>query len=82
MKLAAAAASKVAPGFLDRFQPSIYDIPTDVDIEAHELILKAVEASLSKITKFLEVNINHQLLLHMKQCTWYFVKCWVMFSRD
>lgn len=56
-QMAAAAASKET-GILDGFRPFTFNVPLDIDIDiqAYEIILKTVEASLSKISRFLEDN--------------------------
>lgn len=54
-QMAAAAASKEA-GMQDSFRSSMFNVPVDVDIQAYELILNTVEASLSKISRFLGEN--------------------------
>ncbi|KAI5071032.1 hypothetical protein GOP47_0013283 [Adiantum capillus-veneris] len=54
-QMAAAAASKGVTR-LDGFRPFTFDVPLDVDIQAYETILKTVEASLGKISRFLGEN--------------------------
>ncbi|MCO5585831.1 hypothetical protein L7F22_039764 [Adiantum nelumboides] len=51
-QLAAAAASEGVTQ-LDGFRPFAFDAPLNLDIQAYETILKTVEASLTKISRFL-----------------------------